>query len=113
MRAWAPKAAMKRMKAVLKATGSSTASTRLKVSWLGTPCSKGMNWRNRSSRFLANSTISVQWVAPQSTAASAMNKISGNSCCAVKSRGSGTSLNTSRKTIATSSRPEVLHNRLL
>lgn len=86
MRACAPKAAMKRTKASLRATESTAAIARLKVSWLGAPRSSGMNWRDKSSRFLQLHL--VQCVAPQSTAASATNKICGNGCCAVKSRGS-------------------------
>ena len=53
---------MNRVKTALKLFGSSAARTRLKVSWLGGPCSSGMNWRNSSSRDFANRAISVQCV---------------------------------------------------
>src|SRR5690349_15479654 len=84
-------AAINRVKAVSKASGSSKRSTRLKVSWLGVPCSKRRT--SRSTSFLASpkSAMSAQLSAPHRTAASAMNRSSSRSCRAFSARGSSKS----------------------
>src|SRR2546430_6508579 len=73
------------------ACGSSSLNIRLKVSWLGMPCSSRRNWRNRASLAQPNSAMSAQLSAPHSTAANAMTKTSTKSCRALSARGSGTS----------------------
>src|SRR6267142_5374086 len=62
--------------------------TRLKVSWLGIPCSSTRIVRNSASFDRPNSAISQQVVAPHNVASNAMNRISVKSCWAWFFRGS-------------------------
>ena len=71
-------AVMNAVKARANSTGSSSRKTRLKVSWLGMPCSSGTISRNSASRPSPNSAICTKPFAPHSVAASATNNISAN-----------------------------------
>src|SRR5450759_1420387 len=62
--------------------------TRLKVSWLGIPCSSTRIVRNSASFARPNSAMSQQLVATHSVASSAINSISVRSCWAWFFRGS-------------------------
>src|SRR5712664_3853716 len=83
------KPVMKRRNAFSKASGSSRRNTRLKVSWLGMPCSSRSNTRKSPSLLWPNSAISAQLSAPHSVAANAMIRTSQRSCRALSARGSG------------------------
>src|SRR5919197_1886930 len=82
---------MKRWNDRSKACGSSMRNTRLKVSWLGSPCFSVKIGVNRYALVRANSAMSVQCVAPHSVANRAMNSTSLRSCSAFSARGSGRS----------------------
>src|SRR5262245_7222300 len=84
------KATMNCAKAASKATGSSRRNTRLKVSWLGMPCSRRRISRSISSLALPKSAMSEQLSAPHRTAASAMNSSSRRLYRAFPARGSST-----------------------
>jgi hypothetical protein len=82
-------AAMKRRNTASNEFGLSRRKTRLKVSWLGIPCSKRRTSRSNPSLEYPNSSMSEHDTAPQSTAASATKRISSRSCLAFSARGSG------------------------
>ena len=83
------KPAMNRRNAASNACGSSRRKTRLKVSWLGTPCCNCRTSRSSPSLDCPNVAMSEGPSAPHSVAARAMNKTSSNSCRALSALGSG------------------------
>jgi hypothetical protein len=73
-----------------KASGSSAAKTRPKVSWQGIPPGSGRKVRSQGSFASANVTIPTKPSAPHSVAHRAIVRISSSRCCLVRStRGSG------------------------
>ncbi len=78
------------MNAAPKASGSSAAKTRPKVSWLGMPCGKARKVRSQGSRARPKVAMAVQPSPPQRTAHSPIVRIASSRCPFVRStRGSG------------------------